>query len=36
VEAEPVPKGNENFSLIIAAMGMLFGIGCGYVWMKKR
>ena len=36
VVADPVPKGNENFSLIIAAMGMLFGIGCGYVWMKKR
>ena len=36
VVADPVPKGNENVSLIIAAMGMLFGIGCGYVWMKKR
>ena len=36
VAAEPVPKGNENFSMLVAMMGVVFGVGCGYLWMKKK
>ena len=36
VAAEPVPKGNENFSMFVAMMGVVFGVGCGYLWMKKK
>ena len=34
--AEPVAKGNDNFALIFAAMGMIFGIGMGLVLMRKK
>ena len=36
VVAEPVAKGNDNFALIFAAMGMIFGIGMGLVLMRKK
>ena len=36
VVAEPVAKGNDNFALIFAAMGMIFGIGLGLVLMRKK
>ena len=36
VVADPVPKGNDNFALIFAARGMIFGIGMGLVLMRKK
>ena len=34
--AEPNTKGNEGFSMILAIVGLIFGVGLGFAWQRKR
>ncbi len=34
--ADPVSKGNDSLWLICAAIGLLIGIGAGFIWKKKK
>ena len=36
VVSDPVPKGNDTLWLLIAAVGLIVGIGAGVIWKKKR
>ncbi len=36
VAADPIPKGSGSFSILFAAIGLIFGVGCGFLWKKNR
>lgn len=34
--ADPMPKGNDQFSLLTAMAGVVFGVGMGFAWMRRK